>query len=640
MTLNLYKVHQFTTPGNSSFVVTNAPAGAEVEYLIVAGGGGGGGRHGGGGGGGGVLAGRQSGISATSYPVVVGVGGEGRTFDERGLNGGNSSAFGLTSIGGGGGGSWDASRAGSTGGSGGGASYVNITGSVGTPGQGRQGGNSLNDSNAAGGGGARQSGANGSIFFGSGGKGGFGFRSSILGTAYYFGGGGGGGSWEPHFAGGNGGLGGGGGGGKAQGGRFIPGKGGGLALNSGQGGNVGRPNAKGGTGGANTGGGGGGGGATTPNAGYTTTLYGGGNGGSGIVVIRYPSATIKEPSGIIEATGGSLDHVFDGAGIYKIHRFASQGTFTFSVTNVGQFKQKLKFSTNPNSTFNGVSNYTGVITPEPQDYTVIVGSGGYVDIAYPISALPNNIRHGKFGKFVPTQATGGVESTTTIGGISHKVHTFSSAGNSTFVVSDEGTEKFFEVEVLGAGGGGGTGFQDWAGGGGGGSYIRATVLAKPKTYSVSVGAGGIPQTACNNALWAYPGKGGDSSFDRIVSRGGFGGASNSATQTQTSIGGNNGQGLFNIIDGELELLENYVGGNGERSISAGGAGGANGLRVQTATTTFGTQGTQVGNFTPGNNATGNGNGGGGGPSCQNGHRGGGSGSPGLVSIKYPLEPIN
>ncbi len=101
---DLWAAHVFTADG--SFVAIEA---MDVEYLIVAGGGGGAStknsivRGGGGGGAGGLLQGSAS-ISG-SQSVVVGGGGAGRAQNENGTaeNGGNSSVFGFTAIGGGGG---------------------------------------------------------------------------------------------------------------------------------------------------------------------------------------------------------------------------------------------------------------------------------------------------------------------------------------------------------------------------------------------------------------------------------------------------------------------------------------------------------------------------------------------------------
>jgi hypothetical protein len=137
-----YKIHIFTTTGFSDFVVTSGTG--EVEYLIVAGGGGGGMDMGGGAGGGGVLTGTTSVLPGT-YQIQVGAGGYGapggsggyRTdgagpqpnyhqFTIGATQGGNSTAFGFTAIGGGIGGSsvytYTPGASGGSGGSGGGSS--------------------------------------------------------------------------------------------------------------------------------------------------------------------------------------------------------------------------------------------------------------------------------------------------------------------------------------------------------------------------------------------------------------------------------------------------------------------------------------------------------------------------------------
>ncbi|MCE2860311.1 MAG: filamentous hemagglutinin N-terminal domain-containing protein, partial [Oxalobacteraceae bacterium] len=113
-----------------------------VDYLIVGGGGGGGAWVGGGGGGGGALAGTSD-LTDSSYAVSVGAGGIGLIYNAQAVqrnatSGGNSSAFGLTAIGGGYGGSWTA-RVAASGGSGGGQGYSQAA-AAGTAGQGFAGG--------------------------------------------------------------------------------------------------------------------------------------------------------------------------------------------------------------------------------------------------------------------------------------------------------------------------------------------------------------------------------------------------------------------------------------------------------------------------------------------------------------------
>lgn len=115
-----YKYHTFTSSGN--FVITNAPAGKYLDYLIVAGGGS---SSSGSGGGGGVIkvVGNYQGLG--SYPITIGPNGNYFGYS----NGGDSFAFGLTAVGGGRGGIWSSNRdltRGYSGGSGGGGGVWQI----------------------------------------------------------------------------------------------------------------------------------------------------------------------------------------------------------------------------------------------------------------------------------------------------------------------------------------------------------------------------------------------------------------------------------------------------------------------------------------------------------------------------------
>ncbi len=181
--------HIFRETGD---LVVDSPI--EVEYLIVAGGGAGGssGRAStgvGGGGAGGLLQGTIM-LPADSHSVTVGEGGEPSTSrSSPGGNGENSSAFGLTAIGGGGGGSstdWPAGSGGSNGqdgGSGGGAARVGSSaGSIGKAledvTQGNDGALATSDAVAGGGGGAGSA--------ASGAAGGAGVTTSIKGSSLTF----------------------------------------------------------------------------------------------------------------------------------------------------------------------------------------------------------------------------------------------------------------------------------------------------------------------------------------------------------------------------------------------------------------------------------------------------------------------
>jgi hypothetical protein len=271
-----YTVHIFTNEqGAGTFTVTQA---GEVEYLIIAGGGGGGAWVGGGGGGGGFLSGKVD-LTPGSYPIAVGAGGTRERNPgsysgmPRATRGGNSTAFGLTSIGGGKGGSWSTYDAG-TGGSGGGEGH-SPAGAAGTPGQGFNGGqgrgSSTNGYPTGGGGGA--GGVGGNWTAAKSGDGGVGKPSAITGAQVWYSGGGGGGihGSSSNAQPGNGGKGGGGYGDAPNNGAST---GESLIFD-------GAVEPTGYDGHPNTGGGGGGSGRSGGSA------SSGGAGGSGIVVIRY-----------------------------------------------------------------------------------------------------------------------------------------------------------------------------------------------------------------------------------------------------------------------------------------------------------------------------------------------------------------
>jgi len=291
------KIHTFTGPGTFTvcrIATTCAPVNNLVSYMVIAGGGGGGGYYAGGGGGAGgyrevvspgspytgsptqgyPTPGNRITVTATSYPITVGAGGNGGGDDSgsganNGCNGSNSTFSTITSAGGGAGVGHDGAGTQPTGGSGG--SGGGGTGNCGpsnggagntpptTPAQGTNGGNAQSapsDRAGGGGGGATAVGQAGQPSPGTGGSGGAGATSSINATPTARAGGGGGGSGQsptsaaPVAGGGKGGLG------------SSP-----------------APGASATAGTANTGGGGGGGGGGPSSSGAA--------GGSGLVIIRY-----------------------------------------------------------------------------------------------------------------------------------------------------------------------------------------------------------------------------------------------------------------------------------------------------------------------------------------------------------------
>ena len=181
-------IHTFNSDAN--FV---APSSGTVDYLIV--GGGGGAEHkayyGGGGGAGGYLSATGLSISADTHAAVIGAAGVGGSASV--TNGGDSSIFSLTAVGGGFGPYSVASGVGSDGGSGGGgagASTASAGGSA-TTGQGYAGGSGAATDGAGGGGGGSAS-AGGDGTEGSAGgsgaaaAGGAGTSNSISGSAVYY----------------------------------------------------------------------------------------------------------------------------------------------------------------------------------------------------------------------------------------------------------------------------------------------------------------------------------------------------------------------------------------------------------------------------------------------------------------------
>jgi hypothetical protein len=270
-TVDAYSMVTFRRSYLTSSGGWRVPSGvSRVQTLLIAGGGGGGGGLEGGGGGAGGFIETVTSISAgTTYSVTVGMGGNGWSSSPRTLptNGTNSIAFSLTAIGGGFGGVEDYNTAGihyapNSGGSGGGGSWGQTAafypGASGTSGQGNSGGSNLSYCcTAAGGGGAGGVGVNtSSTKAGDGGPG----RTSAITGATYSGGGGGSSRNEGSSL------------------RGVGGSGGGGTAGSTNGGN-------GDNGLANTGGGGGAAWANPSTSGRA------GSGGSGIIIIRWITAT-------------------------------------------------------------------------------------------------------------------------------------------------------------------------------------------------------------------------------------------------------------------------------------------------------------------------------------------------------------
>ena len=175
---NGYTIHTFTT--NGTFTVNTS---LTVDVLVVAGGGGGGGSVGhpysGGGGAGGLIYTQGLAIVSSNYAVSVGLGGDTNT------NGVNSTAFGITTLGGGAGGDWGTGLVAQNGGSGGGARLYSTAGS-GVAGQGYAGGEDVGNEDPPHKGGGSGGGSSGVGGAGSLSAGGLGTTNSISGIAVVY----------------------------------------------------------------------------------------------------------------------------------------------------------------------------------------------------------------------------------------------------------------------------------------------------------------------------------------------------------------------------------------------------------------------------------------------------------------------
>ena len=519
-----------------------------ADILVVAGGGGGGGLQGGGGGAGGMQALTGQSLTAITYDIGVGSGGEGgantgATADKQGKNGFDSSISGadittITSTGGGGGAT--EGQDGSDGGSGGGTSYSNgTTPGSGVSGQGYAGGDGYSAASnwpTGGGGGAGEVGGGATSGSDPGGDGGDGLQNAYrTGVNTYYAGGGGGNGYNT----GNDGSGGSGGGGAGVSG--SPG-GDGQGID----------------GTSNTGGGGGGGGAESGL---------GGDGGSGIIVIRYLASSAK-------ASGGTITTYGSGGSQYYVHSFTTTNVRDrHTITAVGSAKN-----------VRSVGNFEC-------DYLVVAGGGG-----------GGQERGGGGG-------AGGFRTGTTnlYNGVGYAITV--GAGGAGSAVSanhgaDGGDSKLGNLITSTGGGGAGarsanTGRNGGSGGGGGSAYGGAN----------PGGSGNTPSTS--PAQGTNGGAGGSTGGTSDGSGGGGGGATSVGTAGSGDTGGAGGAGTSNSITGAAVTYSGGGGGGSANSTTASGGAGGGGTGGNNASTnatdaTDNTGGGGGGGGTGGGNGSGDG----------------------------------
>lgn len=200
------------------------------------------------------------------------------------------------------------------------------------------------------------------------------------------------------------------------------------------------------------------------------------------------------------------------------------------------------------------------------------------------------------GPWHPVGASGGVESTITVGSIVYKLHVFYNIGSDTLVINDSGTDGTVEYLVVAGGGGGG---MDMGGGGGGGGVLmgRHTVVSG-SSMAVTVGSGGLGAPGGSQKRSdggsTQPGahqftisatNGGNSVFGSYTAiGGGYGGSSYFDYTPNLGIGssGGSGGGTSGYSNGGVKAGQagtagqGHSGGQGGGQHYSGGGGGAGG----------------------------------------------------------------
>jgi hypothetical protein len=207
----------------------------------------------------------------------------------------------------------------------------------------------------------------------------------------------------------------------------------------------------------------------------------------------------------------------------------------------------------------------------------------------------------------PVAATGGAITDYTadgnngVNGVQYRVHRFATAGSSSFIVSDAGTDGEAEYLLVGGGGGGG---GRGGGGGGGGGVRQGTVDLLAQLYTIEVGNGGSGGGTDGASLGLRGGNGQNTAaFSVIALGGGGGGGGVSAAQFNGQAGGCGGggggpQSQGAGLGGSGEVSQGEQGGNGYHlpgvHTSGGGGGGASqsGASVPTGNTTVAGNGGQ------------------------------------------------
>jgi hypothetical protein len=244
------------------------------------------------------------------------------------------------------------------------------------------------------------------------------------------------------------------------------------------------------------------------------------------------------------------------------------------------------------------------------------------------------------------EASGGTESSFSSGGITYKVHTFTSGG--TFTVTVGGF-----VDYLVVAGGGGAGGQYQGGGGGAGGLLSGSSAVTAAAYTITVGSGGSGRVDLSNAQQ----NGGNSSIAGIATAIGGGYGSDEYNKVANSGGSGGGACHYEQPNGGAGTAgQGYRGGNRPSGTNGSGGGGAGGQgtdsgnpggpgvssSISGSAVTYAAGGAGLNRpgsgITNGTDAaanTGNGgNGGGNQPGTTPNYAQGGDGGSGIVIIKY------
>ena len=205
------------------------------------------------------------------------------------------------------------------------------------------------------------------------------------------------------------------------------------------------------------------------------------------------------------------------------------------------------------------------------------------------------------GPWRPVDASGGIESSVNVSGVTYKIHMFTTIGTSSLVINDSGSDGLIQYLVVAGGGGGG--FDMGGGGGAGGVLSGNHSVSSGETLSVTVGAGGFGAPGASQIRsdggstqpashqYSIPATNGGNSIlgPYIAIGGGFGGSSYRAYAPGIA-GGNGGSGggssgyndnAGTFYGGSGTVGQGFRGGNSTMAYRSGGGGGAGGEGVGT-----------------------------------------------------------